>query len=344
MPSCGPPAANGMTRVIGRVGKSCACAPLTRAARPRQTAIRCVCMDLPPVGCFSLLPPADRGSSWTLQIGSVQSSIAYGINTAAQGTKHEAHVDPRRHRRSRNRRPDAGAAAWPAGSPACELACVASRDQAKAQGLAGRAGDRLSGGAAGRLAATMPILRSNARPAMRIEDICRPMLSAGKRVMVLSAGALLPRPELIELAKPHGGQIIVPTGALLGLDAVTAAAEGDIHSVRMITRKPPNGLDGARYLVAQRHFGRRPDRAEARVCRHGARGCGRLSGERQCGGGAGARRHRARSHHDRDLGRPGAQAQLSHHRGRGRLRALFVFRSRTCPRKIRRPDGSPRCR
>jgi aspartate dehydrogenase len=41
----------------------------------------------------------------------------------------------------------------------------------------------------------------------------------------------------------------VPTGALLGLDAVTAAAEGTIHSVRMITRKPPGGLVGAPYLV-----------------------------------------------------------------------------------------------
>ena len=40
----------------------------------------------------------------------------------------------------------------------------------------------------------------------------------------------------------------MPTGALLGLDAVTAAAEGAIHSVRMITRKPPRGLAGAPYL------------------------------------------------------------------------------------------------
>ncbi|HVY56833.1 MAG TPA: aspartate dehydrogenase [Xanthobacteraceae bacterium] len=87
-------------------------------------------------------------------------------------------------------------------------------------------------------------------PAALIEDICRPMLAAGKRVMVLSCGALLPHPDLIELARQHGGQIIVPTGALLGLDAVTAAAEGTIHSVRMITRKPPRGLVGAPYLVA----------------------------------------------------------------------------------------------
>ncbi len=83
-----------------------------------------------------------------------------------------------------------------------------------------------------------------------IDQICRPMLVAGKRVMVLSAGALLPRPELIDLAKSHGGQIVVPTGALLGLDAVTAAAESAIHSVTMVTRKPPKGLAGAKYLVA----------------------------------------------------------------------------------------------
>src|SRR5215218_2871186 len=77
------------------------------------------------------------------------------------------------------------------------------------------------------------------------------MLSVGKRVMVLSAGALLPRPDLIDLARQAGGQIIVPTGALLGLDAVAAAAEGSIHSIRMTTRKPPRGLAGAPYL--ERH-------------------------------------------------------------------------------------------
>jgi aspartate dehydrogenase len=42
---------------------------------------------------------------------------------------------------------------------------------------------------------------------------------------------------------------MVPTGALLGLDAVIAAAEGQIHSVRMVTRKPPAGLKGAPHLV-----------------------------------------------------------------------------------------------
>ena len=41
---------------------------------------------------------------------------------------------------------------------------------------------------------------------------------------------------------------MVPTGALLGLDAVSAAAEGQVESVRMTTRKPPAGLKGAPHL------------------------------------------------------------------------------------------------
>ena len=52
------------------------------------------------------------------------------------------------------------------------------------------------------------------------------------------------------MAKRSGARIIVPTGALLGLDAVRAAAEGEIRSVTMVTRKPPAALAGAPYLEA----------------------------------------------------------------------------------------------
>jgi aspartate dehydrogenase len=86
-------------------------------------------------------------------------------------------------------------------------------------------------------------------PAALLSAIAEPFLRAGKTVIVLSSGAILANERLIELASSHGGQIVVPTGALLGLDAVTAAAEGDIRSVKMITRKPVRGLVGAPYLV-----------------------------------------------------------------------------------------------
>jgi len=137
------------------------------------------------------------------------------------------------------------------GIPGLALACAATRDQAKAQAWldAQRIACPLVEPEAFPEQADLAI---ECAPASALERICRPMLEAGKQVMVISAGALLPRPELIELAKARGGQIVVPTGALLGLDAVSAAAEGTIHSVRMITRKPPRGLAGAPYLEANR--------------------------------------------------------------------------------------------
>src|SRR5215212_4242915 len=86
-------------------------------------------------------------------------------------------------------------------------------------------------------------------PGQLVRSIVAPFVAGGKTAVVLSAGALLDHENLIALAKQHGGQIVVPTGALIGLDAVSAAAVGKVHSVRMVTRKPIRGLAGAPYIV-----------------------------------------------------------------------------------------------
>ena len=86
-------------------------------------------------------------------------------------------------------------------------------------------------------------------PAAVLRDIAEPVLAKGRTLITLSCGALLDNFDLVDLAHRQGGRILVPTGALLGLDAVQAAAVGPVERVRMITRKPPNGLDGAPYLV-----------------------------------------------------------------------------------------------
>jgi aspartate dehydrogenase len=86
-------------------------------------------------------------------------------------------------------------------------------------------------------------------PSRLVRSIVAPVVSRGKTAVVLSVGALLENEDLIALAKEKGGQIVVPTGALIGLDAMTAAAVGTIHSVQMVTRKPLRGLEGAPYLV-----------------------------------------------------------------------------------------------
>jgi aspartate dehydrogenase len=85
-------------------------------------------------------------------------------------------------------------------------------------------------------------------PAALLSDIVTPFLLRGKTAIVLSVGALLFNDHLKETAQTHGGTILVPTGALIGLDAVIAAAEGAITQVRMVTRKPPAGLKGAPHL------------------------------------------------------------------------------------------------
>jgi aspartate dehydrogenase len=132
--------------------------------------------------------------------------------------------------------------------PGLGLAAIAARDQAKARAWLDGEGISCPLVSLDELPAHADLVVECA-PAAVLDRICRPMLSAGKQVMVLSSSALLPRPDLIDLARAHGGQIIVPTGALIGFDAVSAAAEGTIHSVQMVTRKPPGGLAGAPYLV-----------------------------------------------------------------------------------------------
>jgi aspartate dehydrogenase len=133
------------------------------------------------------------------------------------------------------------------GVPGLTLSCAAAGDRAKAQDFLDREKIACPLVALDEFPAHADIAVECA-PSAQLDNICRPMLRAGKSVIVLSCGALLPRTDLVDLARAHGGTILVPTGALLGLDAVAAAAEGNIASVRMLTRKPPGGLKGAPYL------------------------------------------------------------------------------------------------
>jgi aspartate dehydrogenase len=86
-------------------------------------------------------------------------------------------------------------------------------------------------------------------PGPQLGAIAEPVLDRGRIVVTANAAVLLDRMDLVDRARAKGGRIIVPTGALLGLDAVRAAAEARIDRVTMVTRKPPKGLVGAPYLV-----------------------------------------------------------------------------------------------
>ncbi|MGQ0550744.1 MAG: aspartate dehydrogenase [Armatimonadota bacterium] len=89
-----------------------------------------------------------------------------------------------------------------------------------------------------------------AAPASAFREIAGPVLSAGKDFLVLSVGALLDGyDEYVRLAQEHGARIHVASGAIGGLDAIAAAAVGQVESVMMVTRKPPRALAGSPYLL-----------------------------------------------------------------------------------------------
>ena len=135
------------------------------------------------------------------------------------------------------------------GLPGLRLVAVSARDVARAE-------ERIA-----RLATPVPVvpLAELARladvvvecaPAAVFRAVAEPAIEAGRIFVPVSVGQLLEHPNLIEMAEESGARILVPTGALLGLDAVRAAAEGEIRAVTMVTRKPPKGLVGAPYLEA----------------------------------------------------------------------------------------------
>lgn len=87
-------------------------------------------------------------------------------------------------------------------------------------------------------------------PKAVFDELARSAIDNGCVFIPLSVGALLDRPDLVEAARQSGARIMVPTGALIGLDAVKAVAEGPVDSVTMVTRKPPRGLKGAPHIAA----------------------------------------------------------------------------------------------
>jgi aspartate dehydrogenase len=141
------------------------------------------------------------------------------------------------------------AASLQAGIEGLALAAIASRDAARVRAL-------LPPGVEVPIV-PVPELRDHAdviiecAPAAALPSIAVPALEKGRTLVVLSCGALLDNEHLVELARDKGGRILVPTGALLGLDAVLAAAEGKIFTVTMTTRKPPGSLAGAPFLVSR---------------------------------------------------------------------------------------------
>jgi len=82
-------------------------------------------------------------------------------------------------------------------------------------------------------------------------DIARAVLSAGRRLVTVSVGGVPNCPDMLEIAEKNGGQVRIASGALPGLDAIRAAAEGTISSVRLRTLLKPESLASEPYIRAR---------------------------------------------------------------------------------------------
>lgn len=85
-----------------------------------------------------------------------------------------------------------------------------------------------------------------------VPAVARAALAKGRRLMIMSVGALADPAllaEIKELAKSNHTQVYIPSGAISGLDALKSARAGRIERVTLTTTKNPSGLKGAPYIL-----------------------------------------------------------------------------------------------
>jgi aspartate dehydrogenase len=85
--------------------------------------------------------------------------------------------------------------------------------------------------------------------AKNIRPIIRQALEAKRSVLCMSVGSLLNASDLFQLARKNHCHLLVPSGAVAGIDAVKAASLLGIDEITLTTRKPPTGFTGNPYLA-----------------------------------------------------------------------------------------------
>lgn len=82
-------------------------------------------------------------------------------------------------------------------------------------------------------------------------EIIKKALEAKKSVLAMSVGKLLNEGDLFRLAQKNGCFILLPSGAISGLDAVKAASLINISRITLTSRKPPQGFARSPHILAQ---------------------------------------------------------------------------------------------
>lgn len=88
-------------------------------------------------------------------------------------------------------------------------------------------------------------------PASAVPALMQAAVDKKRDVVLISSAALLLFPEILDQKPTNSGRIIVPSGAIAGLDGVQALAQSGIISSRIASTKKPAGYAGAPFIQKQ---------------------------------------------------------------------------------------------
>ena len=85
-----------------------------------------------------------------------------------------------------------------------------------------------------------------------VPDLLKQIIQKRKDLLILSTGGVLGQKALLEKARKAGCRIIIPSGALFGVDGIKAASLLPIKKMVLTTRKPPRSFEGAPFVLRRR--------------------------------------------------------------------------------------------
>ena len=86
-------------------------------------------------------------------------------------------------------------------------------------------------------------------PKEAFKKIIQKCFSYKTKLITVSGAGILENLKLVNKARQYSTQIFLASGAIIGLDGLSAVSEGEVNFVKMTTRKPPNALINAKFVI-----------------------------------------------------------------------------------------------
>jgi len=82
-----------------------------------------------------------------------------------------------------------------------------------------------------------------------VPSLLKRVVKRRKDLLILSTGGLLGQETVLQKARKAGCRILLPSGALFGIDGIKAASLLPIKNLVLTTRKPPQSFEGAPFVL-----------------------------------------------------------------------------------------------